>query len=36
MRIIKSIWRKYFFKYTNWGKNGWSKNEMTDYYWAGK
>ena len=32
---IKKLFRKYFFEYTTWGKNGWKKEEMSDYYWQG-
>ena len=32
---IKSLYRKYFFKFTSYGRNGWKKEEMTDYYWEG-
>ena len=33
---IRKLWRKYFAWERYWGRYGWKRENMTDYYWSGE
>lgn len=35
MKIIKRIYRKLFFEFTEWGRGGYKREDMKPYYWEG-